>query len=141
MMAKKGEWIETNIYTSWKTGKWSCDICRMSMSWYETVYGCQCDNTTEFGDNHAICLTCIHSIVKQYNELRPFMMELLENELNSNCIEEIVAFCIGEVVKFENSLLEQNQVNVIKIDDTKNVGSKRKLRLETDIGHKRRRLE
>ena len=140
MKARNGEWSLTDMFEMWTSHKWSCDMCRMAISWYEAVYGCRCDNSTEFGDNHVVCLTCIHSIVKQYNELKPFIKELLEDELNDNCIEEIVAFCVGKVMKFEN-MGQQHHKDPVVIDDTKHIGSKRKMRDDTSVGWKRQRLE
>ena len=42
----------------------------------------------------------------QYNQLRPFMNGLLKDVLNDNCIHEIVAFTVGQVMRFDVETLE-----------------------------------
>ena len=68
----------------------------MELSWYEIVYACKCD-IQDFngviGENHAYCISCIHSIVKQYNELKPFMEGILADTLDSYCIGDCCILC------------------------------------------------
>lgn len=53
-----------------------------------------------------------------------------------NCIEEIVTFCVGKVLKFEN--VEEDIMNE---DTPKRIGAKRKMTVNTSNDQKRRRLD
>merc|ERR1712228_91433 len=73
---------------------YTCDICRCEASRYEFMYHCLAD------DNHGFCVSCIYSMILQHDEMKSFINECLDNLLNADCIEEIVAFCLGKVRKF-----------------------------------------
>ena len=73
-----------------------CDLCRMEIHSFEYSFHCQCDMDGE----HDFCVSCTHSIFMQYQEMKPFLATILKTQLNDNCIEEIVAFCIGKVNRY-----------------------------------------
>ena len=75
-----------------------CDLCRMEIHQFENSFHCQCN--VEEGAEHDFCVSCTHSIYAQHNEMKPFLAKILMAELNDNCIEEIVAFCIGKVNRY-----------------------------------------
>ena len=58
----------------------------------------------------------------------PFLKELLKDELNDGCIQDIVQFVVGVVRKFEVVTDETMEVN----EDELYVGSKRKLTFKND---------
>eukprot|EP01084_Bolivina_argentea_P110766 197715_1 len=104
---------------------YSCDICRIEINWYDFVFSCRGD------DDHAFCMSCIHSILMQYNEIKPFIYELLKDILDDNCVEVIVAFCVGKIVKNNNKQLSNKKrklnVNNERTDDNQLPNKKRKL--------------
>lgn len=75
---------------------YTCDICRIELNWYEFVYHCNCDHSIF---THDYCITCIHAIMNMYIEMKKYISSCIQN-LNDDCIEEIVTFCVGKVVKF-----------------------------------------
>ena len=133
---------------------YSCDICRCVSGCYEYMYHCDMDHSGEHG--HDFCLSCIHALKTQYYEIKPFLMKLLSDILDSNCINEIVTYCVGTVIKFDVSNVGNNNNNDIEedidmiynddrnteivIDETPSVGSKRCLKIE-NLSRKKRRLK
>merc|ERR1712228_171501 len=118
---------------------YSCNICRIELNWYEYVYRCNCDSDM----THDFCISCIHSMFIQYEEMKPFLAHLLMDVLDNNSIEMIVAFCVGKVTKFfvcNKDKNEDDQHGDGLIDDSKCVGSKRNIRSDT-CPNKRRRLQ
>merc|ERR1712228_651740 len=61
-----------------------CDLCRKRINNFENAYHC------DYG--HDFCIACIHSILTQYNQMKPFLMKLLQDILTDACIDEIVTF-------------------------------------------------
>eukprot|EP01084_Bolivina_argentea_P254895 428628_1 len=101
---QKGLEIAYNdIQDSWQSGSgYSCDICRLEMSYYEFMYHSDTGNGQCTDVQHDYCLSCVHSIIKQYCQLKPFLLELLRNELDDVCcVDEIVSYCIGKVIRFD----------------------------------------
>ena len=77
----------------------------------------------------------------QYNQLKPFMKGLLKDELNDNCINEIVTFTVGQVMRFEIETNECGDRDDVIIDDTKRIGSKRCMTVTTTSSCKRQRMK
>ena len=53
--------------------------------------------------------------------------EILLNEMDDNCIEEIVSFCVGKVSKFQiakDEIMTGQNEDLVMIDDTRNVAQK-----------------
>ena len=82
---------------------YTCDICRVELNWYEFVYHCKCNvnnnNINDYNHAHDYCISCIHSIMMMYNEMKKYISNCIYI-LDDDCIEEIVTFCVGKVVKF-----------------------------------------
>ena len=132
--ARNGEEVRTDLYEIWKDYKWSCDICRVEISWYEYAFGCY--------EGDWFCMTCIHTIVMQYNQLKPFLMKILEKELIQSCIVEIVEFCVAKVDRFDaDSDNSRKKEDCKSIEDGKSVGSKRCMKVDTNASCKRQRLK
>eukprot|EP01084_Bolivina_argentea_P128336 226864_1 len=121
---QNGEKNVMNPQDFWGRAKYSCDICRIEMSWYFYVFLCECEYKSVFDDAHAFCIACIHSIMMQYDEFKPFISELLNNWLDDTSIEEIVTFCVGKVIKYGN----KNKIIIPLIDNTKPIGTKRSMK-------------
>ena len=68
---------------------YTCDICRVEMSWFEMAYYC------EPGNDHHFCVSCLHSMIQQHTEINALITGLFQN-----CIQEILTFCFGNVLKF-----------------------------------------
>eukprot|EP01084_Bolivina_argentea_P253521 425875_1 len=82
----------------WECGGYSCDLCRIEVKYFEYMW--HCDN----GDHeHDFCLSCIHSVLQQFYEMKNFIIELLDGVINRDCVEEIIAFCVGKVNTFDVS--------------------------------------
>ena len=73
---------------------YTCDICRSEISWYEIMYHCTCTH------QHDFCVTCIHSMLQQYEEMKQLISKIMRNVIDDDCIGEIVSFCVGKVNKF-----------------------------------------
>eukprot|EP01084_Bolivina_argentea_P171516 297145_1 len=82
-------------------GRYTCDICNIEIDWFEYVYACNCEVSDIFGEDHVFCIACIYSVIIQYKQLKPFLCELLKQVINDDCIEQIVAFCVGRIVECE----------------------------------------
>ena len=110
----------------------SCDLCLVDMEWFDFQFvcgdkKCGCSYPSTWGFGHMFCGSCMYSIMSSYCEVKPLVMRALSSILDNRCIEEIVYFCVGQVVIHRN------------------VGVKRHLGSNdiSDIiqpGHKRRRL-
>eukprot|EP01084_Bolivina_argentea_P218149 370251_1 len=74
---------------------YTCDICRIEVSWYDLAYKCDSDEEDVF------CLSCIHSMVVQHKQMKQLLSLLLTDVVNDDCIEQIVTFCVGKVIKFD----------------------------------------
>ena len=93
----------SELQSRWNGTGYSCDLCRIELSYYEFMYHCQ-----DYDDNHQcnkqkhdFCVSCVYAILCQYNQMKPFLAEMLKNVLNDHCIDEIVAFCVGKIIKFD----------------------------------------
>lgn len=100
---KKG--IETSeIQARWNCTGYSCDLCRIEVSYYEFMYHCDdgCDDK-RYGwqHKHDFCVSCVYALLSQFKEMKPFLTEMLKSVLNDHCIDEIVAFCVGKIIKFD----------------------------------------
>eukprot|EP01084_Bolivina_argentea_P115668 205655_1 len=106
-----------NPQTNHDSFGYSCDICRVETSWYEYVYICKCEE-------HAFCLSCIHSNVMQYKQMKPLISDILNGVLDDNTVEVIVMFCVGKVRQF---YVDKDDVCMVEIDETPSIGSKRSI--------------
>ena len=82
----------------WTMMGYACEICRVEIGYFEYMWHCKHEKVP---DRHAYCLTCVHSMVQQYNEMEQFLADLLLDIVDMDCIIEIVAYCVGKVKKFE----------------------------------------
>ena len=105
---------------------YSCNICRMELNWYEYAYHCKCDSDM----THEFCISCIHSMLDQYEKMKPFMSQLLMDVLDKNCIETIVVFCVGKVARFDKNTSNSREKEDQLFDDSQCVGSKRNILVE-----------
>eukprot|EP01083_Nonionella_stella_P054483 143809_1 len=127
----------------------NCSICKIGIEWHEFVFICDCVGYhSHFGSQyrmegcHVYCVWCIQSMCGQYQTIKPLLFDLLSDTLDENCIEQIVMFCVGKAasIKIEKVNKQQNESN--RTDDTKSIGSKRKMESQTsDSSVKKRRIE
>lgn len=96
---RKGKDV-SDIQNAWECTGYSCDLCRIELSYFEYVY--HCDN--QIGDEHDYCLLCIDTLITQYNQMKPFIVQILKNKLDNHCIDEIVTCCVGKVIQFKFDL-------------------------------------
>ena len=78
----------------WDGTGYSCDMCRVEVSYFEYMWHCK-------DMEHDFCLTCVHSLVQQYNQLQDYLVDILDHILSQDIILEIVSFCTGKVNKFD----------------------------------------
>ena len=74
---------------------YTCDICRCEISRYDYMFHCKSDI-----DIHDYCISCVDAIILQYNQMKKFIDNCLNEQLNDDCIDQIVTFCVGKVNKF-----------------------------------------
>eukprot|EP01084_Bolivina_argentea_P090845 163600_1 len=72
---------------------YSCSICRCELSRYEFMFFCP-------NSRHGYCVSCMYSFILQHNEMKIFLYECLDELLNEDCIEQVVTFCVGKVIKY-----------------------------------------
>eukprot|EP01084_Bolivina_argentea_P153579 267791_1 len=72
----------------------SCDLCRTEISEWSFMF---CDQTC-ITEAHQYCMNCILSTILLNKELKYVLHQALEDELNVDCIDEIVNYLIGSVV-------------------------------------------
>lgn len=72
-----------------------CDVCSITVDQFEYIYHC----STKMEDRHDICLNCMYSMIKQSNELNNLLIDILMDNVNNDCIDVIVSFVVGKVVK------------------------------------------
>merc|ERR1739842_107604 len=70
-----------------------CDLCRTEIHSFEYAYH-------SLDENYDYCVSCTHSIYAQHQVMKPFLAKILKEKMNEDCIEEIVAFCIGKVNQY-----------------------------------------
>eukprot|EP01084_Bolivina_argentea_P163785 284875_1 len=95
---KKGNMSMQEVQGSRDGFGYTCDICRVELSWYDYMYHCGCEH------QHDFCLTCIHSIMQQHKEMKEFLSGILNKIINDDCIQEILTFCVGNVIEFDENL-------------------------------------
>ena len=76
-----------------------CDVCSVSLDQFEFIYHCSAD----INDRCDICLHCVYSIIRQSGELKQLLTGVLADGhyVNQDCVEMIVAFVVGKVVKVD----------------------------------------
>ena len=117
--------------------KYICIICQSEISLYGYFFAKKYKPY-----DCAYCLSCIYSVVMQCEQLEPILMEILKEELNDNCIDEIVSFCVGKINKFDIKDRDQNEKEMnYLIDDNKEVGLKRCMSVDLNESRKRQRLK
>ena len=85
--------LETvDLQDTWNFWGYTCDICRVELSYFEMMYHCRCVQSPH---KHDICITCIHSIVLQQQDIATFLAGILADELDRNCIQQIIDFYVG----------------------------------------------
>eukprot|EP01083_Nonionella_stella_P075999 206883_1 len=76
-----------------------CDVCSVSVDQFEYIYHC----SARMEDRHDICLTCVYSMIKQSGELSELLVSILSKDnswdVNCDCVQLIVSFVVGKVVK------------------------------------------
>eukprot|EP01083_Nonionella_stella_P013887 39079_1 len=75
---------------------YSCDWCSAEIK--TTGYFYVCDHEC-FADKHYYCLKCVSTVIKLNGELKILLMDLLHQQLVDDCVQTIVDFVVGSVVK------------------------------------------
>eukprot|EP01083_Nonionella_stella_P136689 416057_1 len=70
---------------------YQCDFCRTGLRGWHYVYHCSVD----YVDRHDLCLNCVYTIIKLGTELEKWLLIILEDELNLDCVNTIVDYVIG----------------------------------------------
>eukprot|EP01084_Bolivina_argentea_P306341 529362_1 len=71
-----------------------CDCCRTGLRDWHFVYQC----STKPLDRHDFCLDCVNTVVSLNHELKSYLDEILDENVNNDCIQVIVSYVIGKVV-------------------------------------------
>ena len=109
---------------------YSCDLCCVNISEWSWVY--ECGN-----DEHHYCVYCADQVVKLHDELNEILMNVLEGELISNCIEMITDYTVGVVRIIDNKIEEAVGGITTKTNNVR----KRKLEKGHEPSRKKRRLK
>ena len=133
-----------NVVDSFDLIEYGCDWCRGLITEWQFVYSCNGEN---WDNVHDICLFCTNTVIVLNKELHKLLSNILKDNLNRDCISEIVHFTIGKVIYTEfdstdDDELLQNDLMVLDQNEDGNRNSrKRKLGDIDDIPDaKRRRL-
>lgn len=71
-----------------------CDSCRTGLKDWNFAYQCSINAM----HRHDYCLNCVNTVIQLNKELRTYMDDILNEDLNDDCIQLITAFVIGNVV-------------------------------------------
>eukprot|EP01084_Bolivina_argentea_P174359 302043_1 len=74
----------------------SCDWCSAEIK--TTGYFYVCSHKC-FVDKHYYCLNCINNVIKLNGQLKELLIDLLDKYLVNDCVQTIVDFVVGSVVK------------------------------------------
>merc|ERR1712176_1040943 len=75
-----------------------CDNCLCLQGDFCWMFRCQKERQRKY-NGHDICLNCVHDVIKKCKELKALLDELLIDELTNDCIQTIVVYTAGNVVK------------------------------------------
>eukprot|EP01084_Bolivina_argentea_P041665 76904_1 len=75
-----------------------CDMCLCYDGIYCWIFKCREKKESAYY-GHDLCVTCIYSMIKKYNQLHSLLIDLLIKELTADCIQCIAVFVAGNVVK------------------------------------------
>ena len=73
---------------------YQCDCCGTGIRDYDFVYQCSADPL----NRHDFCLNCVNTVIVLNGELRTYLDEVLNDNLNNDCIQMIISYVIGNVV-------------------------------------------
>eukprot|EP01084_Bolivina_argentea_P282380 483344_1 len=74
-----------------------CDCCGLGLNEWDFAYFCDGIN----GIQHQICVLCIATLVDSWEKLKPLLCELLNDQLNNDCIKTITDYVVGRVIALE----------------------------------------
>ena len=77
---------------------WYCDICLCRQGDYGWMYRCQWNREHKY-NGHDICVMCIYNMIKSYNQLHGFLQDLLSDKIPVDCVQTVVIYTVGDVVK------------------------------------------
>eukprot|EP01084_Bolivina_argentea_P000795 1464_1 len=78
-----------------------CDICLCRQGDFYWMFQCKKEfkEKNKRYSHHDLCLKCIYDTIKRYNQLYKLLNKLLTNDLSNDCIQTIVIYTAGNVVK------------------------------------------
>eukprot|EP01084_Bolivina_argentea_P187742 323325_1 len=76
---------------------YTCDLCRVEVCQFDFMYHCDCNEN----NSHDFCVSCVHSLVLQNNEMKQLLYGILIDIIDDDCIDQIVMFCVGNVIQFD----------------------------------------
>ena len=75
-----------------------CDQCLCVQGNYYWMYRCQWEKDIKY-NGHDICLNCVYDVIKKCKQLKELLDDMLAKELTDDCIQTIVVYTAGNVVK------------------------------------------
>eukprot|EP01083_Nonionella_stella_P172508 592223_1 len=75
-----------------------CDVCLCVQGDYYWMYRCRKSKDTKY-NGHDLCLKCVYHVIKQNKQLIELLNCLLMDHLTTDCIQTIVFYTAGHVVK------------------------------------------
>ena len=76
-----------------------CDICLCRQGDYDWMYHDKFKTDDNRTNMHDICISCVYDMIKRYEQLSSLMQEILLTEITSDCIQVIVSYVSGDVIK------------------------------------------
>eukprot|EP01084_Bolivina_argentea_P075551 136950_1 len=83
-----------------------CDMCQSLVNEFDFMF--HCDNNDQL--KHNFCILCVFEITQKYQYFKHLLKPLLLNNklLNNVCIDVLISFVVGKVIKFEYDECKQD---------------------------------
>ena len=78
--------------------QYNCDHCRDLLTEWNFVYCCY---AKDWDQRHDVCLLCVSGIIKLNRKLGELLVNILKDNLDCDCIQTIVNYVIGRVIRTE----------------------------------------
>ena len=80
----------------WIYGSMYCDLCLTGPGEFDFMYHCEVEDTI---CDHDLCVSCVYDIVKKYEQLTALLLDLLGDDLTTDCIQTVAVLVVGNVFK------------------------------------------
>merc|ERR1712032_1319786 len=92
----------------------SCDVCRLPLCHWDLFF--VDDRSVNAQDAHQTCCYCVLTTIWLSKELKAVLYDALCEDLNMDCIDEIVCCLIGKVIYTENEDMISGKKDTMSIE-------------------------